>query len=462
MNTRRELLAMLASAAAGGSVPRLNAQTPKRDMIVRSARPEDYELPINGFDSWITPIDRFFVRSHHYTPKVDPAQWKLELTGLVDAPFSLTLDELRKMPRVELVSVLECAGNGRGLFEPSMPGIQWTYGAVGNARWAGVRLADVLTRAKLKTSARHLLFRGADQPVATQPKFERSVPLERCLDRNTLLAYEMNGQPLPVSHGAPLRLVVPGWAGDSWVKWLTEVRALEKEHDGFYMKTAYRHPGKPVPPGIAIPPEQMMPVEGLVLKSVISTPETDSVLKPGPVRIAGAAWSGATPVASVEVSVDRGRTWQKAQLTRDSAPFGWRLWQHSWTPKQTGHYLLMVRAFDTAGRTQPLTEEWNPSGYSNNRVHMVPVEISESVPKAEPAPVASQQSPDPKFQPPSGYRAACLTCHEEDIIMQQRLSRAQWEAETNKMIRWGARVPDDQRGPILDYLLRLYGPRPRR
>ena len=188
------------------------------------------------------------------------------------APLTLGMEDLKKLPAVELVSVVECAGNGRGFYEPPVPGLQWANGSVGNARWRGVRLADVLKRAGIRDSAKEILFDGADVPLGTMPDFQRSIPVKKALDSNTLLAYEMNGETLPVKHGFPLRVVAPGWASDSWTKWLTSIRVLDKEHDGFWMKSAYRHPGKPVAPGTAVPPEQMQPVTSLRVKSVIASP----------------------------------------------------------------------------------------------------------------------------------------------------------------------------------------------
>jgi DMSO/TMAO reductase YedYZ molybdopterin-dependent catalytic subunit len=265
--SRRHFL--LASAAAllqpGGS-------DGKRGMIVRSARPLDLEMPIEGFSDYITPIDRFFVRSHVYTPRVDVAQWRLTIDGEVASSLTLTMEDLRRMPSVELVSVLECAGNGRGFYEPSMPGLQWGHGAVGNGRWRGVRLADVLKRAGVKSSPREVLFNGADVPIGTMPDFQRSIPIAKALHPATLLAYEMNGQTLPAEHGFPLRVVVPGWAGDSWIKWVTSITVLSREHDGFWMARAYRHPGRPVQPGRPVPPEAMQPVTSLRVKSVIAEP----------------------------------------------------------------------------------------------------------------------------------------------------------------------------------------------
>ena len=229
-------------------------------------------MPIAGFSDYITPVDRFFVRSHVYTPRVDIGQWRLTVDGEVANALTLTMDDLRRLPSVELVSVLECAGNGRGFYEPSVPGLQWGHGAVGNGRWRGVRLADVLKRAGLKASARDVLFNGADVPIGTMPDFARSIPVAKALHPSTLLAYEMNGETLPVEHGFPLRVVVPGWAGDSWIKWVTSISVLDREHDGFWMARAYRHPGTPVQPGTAVAPEQMQPVTSLRVKSVIAAP----------------------------------------------------------------------------------------------------------------------------------------------------------------------------------------------
>src|SRR5579863_1809044 len=281
---------------------------PKQDMVVRAMRPEDLEMALSGFSDYITPIEHFFVRTHVYMPTVNVNEWRLKVEGEVGTPLTLALEELTKMPAVELVTVVECAGNGRGLFEPAVPGIQWTNGGVGNARWRGVRLADVLKRVGVKDAAKEVLFDGADVPLGTMPDFQRSIPVKKALDPNTLLAYEMNGEALPLKHGFPLRVVAPGWAGDSWAKWVTSIRVLEKEADGFWMKGAYRHPGKPVAPGTAVPPEQMQPVTSLRVKSVIASPLDGATVMPAKAAaIRGVAWSGdGGAVTAVEVSVDGG------------------------------------------------------------------------------------------------------------------------------------------------------------
>jgi DMSO/TMAO reductase YedYZ molybdopterin-dependent catalytic subunit len=453
--TRRHLFflaaALLQSPSSGG----------KRDMIVRSARPLDLEMPLEGFADYITPLDRFFVRTHVYTPRVDIAQWRLTVGGDVTSPLTLTMDDLRRMPSVELVSVLECAGNGRGFYEPSMPGLQWGHGAVGNGRWRGVRLADVLKRAGLKSSPKEVLFNGADVSIGTMPDFERSIPIAKALHPATLLAYEMNGETLPAEHGFPLRVVVPGWAGDSWIKWVTSITVLNREHDGFWMARAYRHPGRAVQPGTAVPPEQMQPVTSLRVKSLIMEPRDAQALRRfarvgEPITIRGAAWSGdAGPVTGVDVSVDEGRSWSRATMPGNQrTDFGWRLWSYRWTPRSDGEYTILVRARDAAGNTQPLEQEWNPSGYLWNVVPRVSVRVG---PGAEAGIGDGIQQP----LPPPALKTSCLACHDEDVIRQQRLTRAQWDAEINKMVGWGAKVSDQDRSALLDYFAARYGPRSR-
>lgn len=433
---------------------------PKRDMLVRSVRPEDLEMPLAGFSDYITPIEHFFVRTHVYVPTVNGSEWRLKVEGEVATPLTLTMDDLKKLPPVELVSVVECAGNGRGFYEPSVPGLQWGNGSVGNARWRGVRLADVLRRAGMKSSAQEILFDGADVPLGTMPDFQRSIPVKKALDPNTLLAYEMNGETLPVKHGFPLRVVAPGWASDSWVKWLTSIRVLDKEHDGFWMKGAYRHPGKPVAPGTAVPPEQMRPVTSLRVKSVIASPLDGAQAAVGqPLVIRGVAWSGdAGPVTVVDVSVDGGRSWKPATLRSDQKTrFGWRQWEYRWTPSREAYHTILAQAWNAAGDTQPFDQEWNPSGYGWNVVPRVGVDVGREPSQSSP----SAPSTSSATTPPAGFRNACGVCHDDDVIRQQRLTRAQWDREIAKMTGWGAKVKDEDRAGFLDYLLSNYGPRPR-
>ncbi|HLJ14436.1 MAG TPA: molybdopterin-dependent oxidoreductase [Bryobacteraceae bacterium] len=448
--SRRQLVRMCAAGLIPASYVRA-AEVTKKNMIVRSVRPQDLEMPLDGFSDFITPVERFFVRTHDYTPNVDLNSWKLSVEGEVHSPLTLAMDDLKRLPRVELVGVLECAGNGRSHYQPHVPGTQWSFGSVGNGRWAGARLADVLRRAGLKDSARQILFDGVDVPVGKMPDFQRTITVKKALDANTLLAFEMNGQRLPVQHGFPLRLIVPGWAGDSWVKWVQTIRVLDRDFDGFWMKTGYRRPEQPVAPGSAVDPAKMRPVTSLKVKSVIATPlDGAGALAGQPLTISGAAWSGDSgPVSAVEVSVDGGRSWRAAGLPGEHSQYGWRLWRYRWTPPAEGYYNVMARAYNSARETQPLVEEWNPSGYQWNVVQRVGVNVTPAAPSLQPA-VAQADGPIDDY--PAGYQAACHACHGQDMIRQQRLTRAQWEREVNKMAGWGAQVKPEERTGILKYL----------
>ena len=233
---RREFLigAAQTSAVLGlsrllpGEVLAQNAANKGKDsrLIVRSVRPEDLETPVSLLKDYLTPNELFYVRHHAYAPTVDANAWKLTIDGEVDKPYTLTLDELKKFPKATVTVTLECAGNGRAFYEPAVPGIQWERGAVGTARWTGARLADVLKRAGVKVTGKYVALDGADKAVGKQPEFIRNLPLEKALHVDTILAYEMNGQPLTPEHGAPLRLIVPGEAGLRSVKWLREIKLL--------------------------------------------------------------------------------------------------------------------------------------------------------------------------------------------------------------------------------------------
>lgn len=425
-------------------------QSPAHDLIIRSANPEDFEMPLSGFDTWITPVEHFYVRTHIYKPKVELSAWRLRVDGLVERELTLDMAELEKLPRAELVAVIECAGNGRGLYQPTVAGTQWHYGAVGNARWTGVRLADVLRRAGVKSGATSVLLDGADVPMGKVPDFIRSVPLAKALDPDTLLAFQMNGAPLTGSHGFPLRLVSPGWAGDSWVKWVTNISLIDHEYDGFFMKTAYRRPVHTVAPGSAVDASLMTPVTAIKPKSVIASPLAGQRLAPGTVTIRGAAWAGGSPVERVDVSTDNGRTWRPAKLGADRARYAWRLWEADWTPPGEGSYVLMSKTTDESGGTQPFVEEWNPSGYLWNVVPAVRVEVG-----AESGPPPLTAAEVPPF--PDKVKQSCIGCHGQDMIAGQHLTRAQWEREMDKMMRWGAQVKAEDRGEILDFLARAFG-----
>jgi DMSO/TMAO reductase YedYZ molybdopterin-dependent catalytic subunit len=449
--SRRRLLYLL-SLAPGLALR--GDEHPAQNLIVRSANPEDFEMPLSGFDTWITPAEQFYVRTHIYKPKVELPEWRLRVDGLVERELSLDMAELKKLPRAGLTAVMECAGNGRSFYEPGVTGMQWRYGAVGNARWTGVRLADVLKRAGLKSGATQVLFNGADVPMGKVPDFIRSVPLDKAMHPDTLLAFDMNGAPLPSSHGFPLRLVASGWAGDSWVKWVTNISVLDKEYDGFFMKTAYRRPVRTVAPGTAVNPAAMVPVTAIKPKSVIASPVAGQRLAAGPVTIRGAAWAGESPVARVDVSADNGRTWRPARLGADRARYAWRLWEAGWTPPEDGSYVLMSRATDEKGDTQPLIEEWNPSGYLWNVVPAVRVEVGGGAPGLPAQPAVAEIPPFP-----DKVTGSCIGCHGKDMIAGQHLTRAQWERELDKMTRWGAEVKPEDRPEVIDFLTHTFGPK---
>jgi DMSO/TMAO reductase YedYZ molybdopterin-dependent catalytic subunit len=343
--------------------------------IVRSVRPQDLETPTSLLDSWITPNELFYVRSHLYTPTVTASDFKLIIDGLVDRPLTLTLENLRQLPGVTMAATLECAGNGRALFEPSVAGVQWERGAVGNARWTGVRLADVLKQAGIKPSAAFVWLNGADRPMGTVPDFVRQLPTAKAMHPDTVLAYAMNGVPLPVANGFPLRAIVPGWEAAYSVKWLTHVQVSDREHDGFFVQTAYRYPTRRVAPGAAVDAKDTAPLGGLVVKSIITSPSEGATVVRGPVAVKGFAWAGEADITRVEVSVDNGSSWTDAQLGSDRARYAWRAFQLDWRAAEAGSFVVLARAHDSTGRVQPITAHWNPSGYLWNAVERVRVNV---------------------------------------------------------------------------------------
>ena len=342
-------------------------------LLQMNGYPLDAETPLELLGDYLTPNSLFFVRSHWIPRMPDRKTWKLTVDGAVAHPLQLTLADLKKMPRAEATCVLQCAGNGRGLQNPPMPGVQWKYGAVGNARWSGVRLRDVLARAGVAASAKHVHLFGSDDPPGKVPPFHRSIELEKAMS-DCILAFEMNGAPLPKEHGAPMRLVVPGWAGDHWMKWLVKMSLSDKPQTGFYMDTAYRWPNKPGAPGVAFKPEEMSPLTEMAVKSNIThAPHAARVGQTYDIR--GFAFSGAPDIARVDISTDHGATWKRATLDTRHSPHAWRLWSYRWTPKRASRATIVARATDVRGAVQPQTTIWNQSGYLYNGWHSVNVEV---------------------------------------------------------------------------------------
>ncbi|HVR40719.1 MAG TPA: sulfite oxidase [Thermoanaerobaculia bacterium] len=371
MNRRRFLhysaIAPFAPAALLGA-------TKQPYLLQMNGYAQNAETPLELLTDYLTPLELFFVRSHWIPRMPDAKTWRLTIEGDVARPVKLSLADLKKLPRAEATCVLQCAGNGRGLQEPVVPGVQWRYGAVGNAKWRGVRVKDVLERAGIKDTAKHLHLFGSDDPPGKVPPFHRSVPIEKVLD-DCILAWEMNDQPLPPIHGAPLRLIVPGWAGDHWMKWIVRIAASADEQKGFYMDTAYRWPITPGAPGVAFKPEEMRPLTELSVKSNITTAPARA--KVGAAQtIRGFAFSGAPDIAKVELSDDDGSTWHEATLDARHSPHAWRLWSFNWTPRASGTARVFARATDSRGLVQPRDAVWNQSGYLYNAWHSATIEVT--------------------------------------------------------------------------------------
>jgi DMSO/TMAO reductase YedYZ molybdopterin-dependent catalytic subunit len=387
MSSRRDFLKHVSAAAMATALPSILSSSllegqsvdfPSEDgMILRSFRFIDLESPVEYFNTWLTPVPHFFVRNHMHEPsELDPHNWLLSIGGEVEKPITLNLPELSKIETHSVVNTLECAGNGRSLHRPQVPGIQWGKGAVGTARFSGPRLRDVLQRAGVKPTGKHVMFRGLDEVPGKVPPFIRSIPIEKALDADTIIATHMNGSPLARHHGFPARALVPGWIGAASCKWLTEIKVLEAEFVGNFMSPGYRLPNQPVQPGETVKPEDTHPVTALSVKSVIAGPSDGANLRAGNVRVHGAAWAGEADIEKVEISIDGGATWIPAKLGHDQAHYAWRLWAYDWKPAKTGDYTLLSRATDSQGRTQPSAAVWNPSGYLYNAIDQVKVHVS--------------------------------------------------------------------------------------
>ncbi|HZQ90945.1 MAG TPA: molybdopterin-dependent oxidoreductase [Terriglobales bacterium] len=358
-------------ALAAGGVPG------KERLIVNSLRYFDLEAPASALTTFITPVPLFFVRNHVSEPfAFDLDAWRLNIVGEVERPVSLTMRDLVRMEAASVTNTLECAGNGRAFFGPHVPGIQWKRGAVGTARFTGPRLKDVLARAGLKSTAKHVAFKGLEEPPGRVPQFIRSIPIEKALDSGTLVALHMNGAPLLKHHGFPARALVPGWIGAASVKWLTEVRVLDREFEGNFMKPGYRLPASPLAPGGEVNPDQTAAITRLNVKSLITHPAEGARIPAQAARIAGMAWAGEAEVVRVEISTDGGASWSNARLGAERARYAWRMWEFAWKPPRAGEYTILSRATDSDGRTQPAAGAWNPSGYLWNGYDRVRVNVT--------------------------------------------------------------------------------------
>jgi len=374
--------------AAEGSEDPLLAGRPlvrypgKTDLILLTSRPPQLETPMKYFASAITPNEAFYVRYHIPPPtQVDLSTWRLKVTGHLDKPLELSFDDLQsKFSRASIVAVNQCSGNGRGYFSPRVFGGQWANGAMGNAEWTGVRLRDVLSAAGVKPGAVDVSFNGLDQPVMpTIPDFVKSLSVSRIMDDpNVLVAYQMNGQPLPMLNGFPVRLIVPGWYATYWVKHLSEITVLDKEFDGFWMRKAYLIPDTPcgcVEPGSA--PAHTVPINRLDVRSLMIAPTGGERLAARKaVALKGIAFDSGYGIQEVVVSTDNLASWRPAQLGKDLGNYSFREWSLQWTPPRMGRYSLMARATNRIGESEPSEALWNPAGYLRNVVEHVDVTVA--------------------------------------------------------------------------------------
>jgi DMSO/TMAO reductase YedYZ molybdopterin-dependent catalytic subunit len=368
-------------ALTGASLESLAGKQP---LIRHTYRPPNYETPVADLGTTLTANDRFFVRWHMSNiPEVSSADYRLEVAGASAAkPMQWTLDELRaNFERSECVAVCQCAGNRRGYSDPHVPGVQWGSGAVGNARWVGARLRDVLNAAGLKGDALEVAFAGSDRPPLEQtPSFVKSLPLWKAIEEHTLIAYEMNGAPLPHWNGAPARLIVPGWAGTYWVKQLARIEVRPQPLGSFWMTTAYRIPkGKfPIVERFSSQDtDTTSPLTELAVNSLITSPADGATVPFGrTVELRGIAWDGGFGIRLVEVSTDDGRSWQAAALGENLGRYSFRPWQLVLRPRARGVLTVLVRASNVQGTTQPFELLFNGAGYLNNVVQQVQLHVA--------------------------------------------------------------------------------------
>lgn len=363
---------------------KLEALPGKKPLIRLSARPPNYETPLSYFTSEFTPNEAFFVRYHlaGIPEEIDADRWKLKVGGEgVERPLELSLGDLRSnFEPATMAAVCQCSGNRRGFSEPHVAGVQWGLGAVGNAMWKGVRLKDVLARAKVRPETVEIVVNGADGPVLDgTPDFVKSIPADKALDENTLIAYEMNGAPLPHFNGFPLRLIVPGWTATYWMKHLDSIEASTKPFDGFWVKKAYRIPAGKFPIVRRFLSQMTAvdePITEMVVNSMITAPQDGYTLHTGQsVEIRGLAWDGGYGIRSVDISADGGATWREAELGQDNGRFAFRSFRFAFAPARAGKYQAMAKATNAVGQTQVDRLIFNPAGYHNNVMRPLTIDV---------------------------------------------------------------------------------------
>jgi DMSO/TMAO reductase YedYZ molybdopterin-dependent catalytic subunit len=352
----------------------------KAPLILMADRPVQLETPRHYFLSAFTPNEAFYVRWHLETlpNSVDLKEWRLHVEGNVGNPLTLSLPDLiGRFKPVSVAAVNQCSGNSRSLLQPRVPGSQWGNGAMGNALWTGAKLREILDAAKLKSGSLQVQFEGLDRGKGPEGygsnRFMKSLDLNDPVLEECIVAYSMNGEPLPMLNGFPVRLVVPGNFATYWVKCLSWIRVLDKPDDNFWMKTAYRIPDTPggttTPEDVKAGKVKTIPISKMPVRSFLISPDGTGKIPAGlPVQLRGIAFSGYGRVKKVEVSADKGSNWLDARLGEDLGPYSFRTWELPWTPKRPGKYELAVRATDEKGHTQPDQPIWNPGGYLWNRI----------------------------------------------------------------------------------------------
>jgi sulfane dehydrogenase subunit SoxC len=336
----------------------------------------NHALPLEALRHDVTPVGLHYLLIHFDIPAIDAATWRLELGGLVERPLELSLDELKARPQRTLAVTLECAGNGRALLTPRPLSQPWLREAVGTAEWTGTPLAPLLEEAGVSDGATEVVFTGRDHGIQgdVEHTYERSLPLADSMREEVLLAYEINGEPLPPQHGFPLRLVVPGWYGMTHVKWLDAITVTDQPFGGWQQAVAYHLRESE--------DEQGTPVTRILPRSLVVPPGIPDFLtrtrylELGPCTLTGRAWSGWGPIERVEVSVDGGDTWAQADLAEPLSDYAWRGWSYEWNA-EPGEHELCSRATDATGQTQPLVPDWNFDGFCNNAVQRVRVVVRE-------------------------------------------------------------------------------------
>jgi len=369
-----------ASAAKG---PKLLEMDGKAKLLVLGDRPLVAETPAEMLDDDVTPTDKLFVRNNGQVPEMpaDLKGWKIRIDGEVNTPMDIALGDLMgKFENVTLQLMLECGGNGRSFFSPEARGNQWTNGGAGCPQWTGVRLADVLKAAGVKPGAIYTGHYGADPTLAGEtdkPTLSRGMRLEKAMDPNTLIAFRLNGKDIPLAHGAPVRLVVPGWAGSLSTKWLKRIWVRDKEHDGPGMGGfSYRTPKTPIVPGSKGNEKDMAILEAMPVRSIITFPADGTKLAAGARKLdlRGHAWAGDNEVKSVDVSIDYGATWKPTTVKEPANRFAWQRFTATVDLPTAGYYEVWAKATDSKGATQPFAAaNWNPQGYGANPVNRIRV-----------------------------------------------------------------------------------------